>query len=198
MSDAQAGGPSMEDLAEAYGWAESGDPRLEAISITLVQPDDEWPLQVLAPREQLPGVMTVAEALKAEGDLVDFAWGSVLVQTDSIDGWAALIEPNGWAASMPEAVIRLAARGEAVNVFWNVNAVMSFSLARDGALVRTFDPLLYDDSDGPLPDEMGLPWGVGRPRASAFALMERLTHVRMTEAWLLERPRETFVVPIGD
>ncbi|MEA2631369.1 MAG: hypothetical protein QOE66_1588 [Chloroflexota bacterium] len=188
----------MEDLTGAYGWAESGDRRLEAISITLVRPDDEWPLQVLAPREQLPGLMTVAEALEAEGDLVDFAWGSVLVQTDSIDGWAALIEPNGWAASMPEALVRLAAFGEAVNVFWNVNAVMSFSLARDGALVRTFDPLLYDDTDGPLPDETELPWGVDLPRASALALVERLTHVRIDAAWLLERPRETFVVPIGN
>jgi hypothetical protein len=67
MSDAQADGRSMEDPVEAYGWAESADPRLEAISITLVRPDDEWPLQVLAPREQLPGLMTVAEALKAQG-----------------------------------------------------------------------------------------------------------------------------------
>jgi uncharacterized protein DUF6461 len=197
MSDAPAGEPSTEDLVEAYGWAESADPRLEAISITLVRPDDEWPLQVLAPREQVAGPMTVAEAPRAQDGIADFAWGSVLVQTDSIDGWAALIEPNGWAASMPETVTRLAARGEAVNVFWNVNAVMSFALARSGVLVRTFDPLLYDDTDGPLSDEAGLPWGVGGPRASALALMERLTHVRIDHDWLLERRRETFVVPIG-
>lgn len=187
----------MEDLVEAYGWAESGDPRLEAISITLVRPDDDRPLQVLAPREQLPGLMTVAQALQAQDGLADFAWGSVLVQTDSIDDWTALIEPNGWAASMPEVVARLSERGEAVNVFWNLNAVMSFTLARNGNVVRTFDPLLYDTIDGALPEETDLPWGIGHPRAGALALMERLTLVRIDRAWLLERPRETFVVPIG-
>jgi hypothetical protein len=99
---------------------------------------------------------------------------------------------------MPKAVMRIAGRGEAVNVFWNVNAVMSFALACNGVLVRTFDPLLDDDADGPLPDETELQWGVDRPRASALALMERLTQVRIDRAWLRERRRETFVVPIGN
>jgi hypothetical protein len=197
MSDPNDGQPSTDDLLAAYAWAESADPRLEAMSITLVRPGDERALQVLAPREQLPGPMTVAQGLRAQDGIPDFAWGSVLVQTDSIDHWAALVEPNGWAASMPEVVARLSEQGEAVNAFWNVNAVMSFTLARDGGVVRTFDPLLYDALDGPLPEETDLPWGVGRPRASALALMERLTGVRIGRDWLLERPRETFVVPIG-
>jgi hypothetical protein len=187
----------VDDLLEAFTWAESADRRLEAISIALVRPGDESTLQVLAPREQLPGPLTVADALRAQDALPDFAWGSVLVQTDLIDDWTALIEPNGWAGSMPEVVARLSERGEAVNVFWNVNAVMSFTLARNGSVVRTFDPLLYDALDGPLPEEADLPWGVGHPRASALALLERLTHVRIDRDWLLDRPRETFVVPIA-
>jgi hypothetical protein len=196
--DAPDGRPSIRTLLDVYGWAESGDPRLEAISIALVQPDDEQALAALTPRERLPGTMTVAQALDAQGRLEDFAWGSVLAQTDSLDGWAALIEPNGWAASLPDAIARLSTWGEAVNAFWNVNAVMSFALARGGVVVRHFDPLLYDEDEGRLPDETELRWGTDRPRASALALMERLTGARIERDWLLERSRPTFVVPIGE
>jgi hypothetical protein len=44
------------------------------------------------------------------------------------------VEPNGWAASMPEVITRLSTGGIAVNVLWNVKSVITFSLARDGEL----------------------------------------------------------------
>ena len=85
--------------------------------------------------------------------------------TDSGD-WDVIIEPCGWAASVPETLAHLSAGGTGINVFWNVNAVVTFSLARTGALVRTFDALLYDDAADALPEERGLRWKP-TPRARA-------------------------------
>jgi hypothetical protein len=55
--------------------------------------------------------------------------------------------------------------------------------AVDGAVIRSFDPLLYDDPtpwDGPpLPEESGLDFG-SLPMAAAFACAERLTRFSFT------------------
>lgn len=177
-----------------YGWADSEDPLVEALSISLVAPAGAA-IDALRPRRLLPSPLTVAEALVETLRLDDFAWGSVLAQTDTLGGWDVIVEPNGWAASMPEALARISAAGTAVNVFWNVNAVMSFTLARQGLITRTFDPLLYD-GDGALPEEEGLAWGVGSPRAAALALLERITGVAVDRDWLLTRGRPTYVVPV--
>ena len=183
-------------LLAAYAWAESADPLLEAIAITLATPGDGSVRDVLAPRLEFAGRLTVAEALQATLGIEDFAWGSVVAQIDHLPGWDVIIEPNGWAASMPETLARLSARGTAVSVFWNVNAVIAFSLARDGSIVRSFDGLLYNDPGVPLPEEAGLPWGIEAPRASVLAVMERLTGVQIEREWLLRTTRLTWVVPL--
>ena len=188
----------IDELLAEYAWADtSREPSLEALSLTLVEPADDAHLDKLQPRTALPRPLTIAEALDASLDVDDFAWGSVVVQTDVLGGWSVLLEPNGWATSMSEMLARLSERGQAVNVFWNVNAVMSFGLARAGAIVRQFDPLLYDTDIEPLPEELDLPFGEpGRVRAASLALLTRLTGVRIDPAWLLEPRRPTFVVPL--
>jgi hypothetical protein len=183
-------------LLEAYAWAQAPDPDAEALSLTLVSPADGSALQRLAPRRQLPGLLTVARALDAGLGIDDYAWGAVLGQPDRLGDWDVIIEPNGWAASMPETLEALSTGGTAVNAFWNVNAVVTFGLARAGSLVRSFDALLYDNPATPLAEEVGLPWGVGSPRASLLALVERLTGVRIDRGWLLETPRPTFEIPL--
>ena len=187
---------SAARLLAAYEWADSDDPLVEALSITLAQPEDGRLPDGLSPRRELPELLTVSATLDAIGRLADFAWGAVLAQIDSRDGWAVVVEPNGWAASMPEVIQHLSMGGVAVNVSWNVNAVITFSMARDGELVRTFDGLLYDSPDEPLPEEMGFPWGDDRPRASVLGVMERVTRVRLPRDWLLTTPRRTFEVPV--
>jgi Family of unknown function (DUF6461) len=182
--------------AADFMWAESPDGRLEAISITLRQPADPKVIDILRPRSRYEQPMTVEEALRAELDVEDYAWGSVLVQVDALDDWTMLVEPNGWVASTPETLADLSLGGTAINVFWNVNAAMQFGLARDGALVRLFDPLLYEDSREALPEERELEWGVGHPRASALALVERLTGIRIDRDWLLGRGRLSYLVPL--
>jgi hypothetical protein len=181
-------------LLAAYAWADSADRLAEAISITLAHPDDGRVPDRLSVRRELPERLTVSGGLVAIDALPDFAWGAVIAQIDSRDGWAVVIEPNGWALADEEALRALSVGGVAVNVFWNVNAVMSFSLARDGVLVRTFDGLIYDARDEPIPEETGFTWGVAAPRASMLGVMERLTGVRLSRDWVLSTPRRTFEV----
>src|SRR4051794_3041453 len=164
--------------AADYAWAEAADELLSALTITLVQPDDGSAIQALEPRSQYPTLMTFEQALDAAFALPDFAYGGVIVQTDALGGWDALVEPAGWASSDPDRLVALSANGTAVSVFWNVNADMSFGLARAGSLVRFFDPLLYNEAEA-LPEEGDFQWGPRQPRAGALALMERLTGVRI-------------------
>jgi|APFre7841882630_1041343.scaffolds.fasta_scaffold44439_2 hypothetical protein len=187
----------MIDEIDRYRWID-GRQDLDAVSITLAWPADDALIDVLAPRRQLPMPLIYADALNAAFALADFAAGSVLAQLDELQGWIAIIEPCGWAAAPPEVVARLSAHGVAVNVFWNVNADMSACLARDGALVRQFDPLLYDPGDRPLPEERGLPFGdpSALVRRACLAFLARCTGVGIGEAWLLETSRRTFVVPV--
>lgn len=189
----------MNDATLAdYDWADSSrDPGLDALALTLIEPAGVAYLDMLKPRTELPRPLTVAEALEASLEVDDFAWGSVLAQTDGLGSCSVILEPNGWATSLPELLARLSARGQAVNVFWNVNAVMSFGLARNGAVVRQFDPLLYDDGGDPLPEELDLPFGEpGRVMAASLVLLTRLTGVRVERAWLLDRRRTTYVIPL--
>jgi hypothetical protein len=185
-----------EPLLQRYTWAESEDALVEAVSITLIQPADGSALAALRPRREITAPLTFEEALAEAFALDDFAWGSVLAQSDRLGDWDVIIEPCGWAASVPETLAHLSAGGTAINVFWNVNAVVTFSLARTRALVRTFDALLYDDAADALPEERGLRWGADAPRASALAVMERLTGVPVERDWLLGRARRSFVVPL--
>ena len=126
------GGDVPPRLIDDYNWADSSrDPSLEALSLTVVEPPDDGYLALLAPRERLPRDLMVSEALDTSVSVEDFAWGSVLVQTDTLEGWTVFVEPNGWATSDTDVLARLSKQGRAVNVFWNVNAVMSFAVAKE-------------------------------------------------------------------
>ena len=185
----------MTDATD-YAWAEAEDEVLSALTVTLVQPDDDAAIRTLKPRSRYAQAMTFDEALHAAFDITDWAYGAVLVQTDSLDGWAALVEPCGWASADPGRLAQLSHRGTAISVFWNVNANMQFGVARNGLLVRFFDPLLYDESLGALPEEGEFEWGVDHPRASALALLGRLCGVQFGRDWLLDRARTSYIVPL--
>jgi hypothetical protein len=159
-------------------------------------------------------------ALREVGDLLGFKWPSEReetftealwqqvalweqaddpqlypVQATEVDGWVVLIEPNGFQASLPATIAPLSRRGAAISVFWNVNRKMSVAVARDGVVVRSFDPLLFDvGAQGePLPQEKGLPFGPrGAALPAALELAMRLTSVRIEKAWLLEARHRTW------
>jgi hypothetical protein len=122
--------------------------------------------------------------LNQVGDLLDFDWaterqitfseaqeqqdysaGQSAVQVERVESqrgsWLVLIEPNGYLASLPDALEALSDLDVALSVYWNVNAQMRFAMYADGILVRSFDPLLPDlgPQGNPLPEEEGLSFG---------------------------------------
>ena len=119
-----------------------------------------------------------------------------VVQAASLGDWLVLVEPNGYLTTMSETAAALSAGGMAVSVFWNVNRLMNLVLAREGAVIRRFDPLLFASTawGEPLPEEAGLVFGEVEPSPliAALELTERLTGVRVERTWLLDEPRPTW------
>ena len=82
---------------------------------------------------------------------------------------------------------------------------MQFVFAERGIIRRDFDPLLYDHDeqrDRSLPDESDLPFPSGDagpivPGRASLALIERLTGVEITRAWLLDTRHATYLVDPG-
>ena len=88
--------------------------------------------------------------------------------------------------------------GGSAAYFWNVNSVMRFVFAEGGVIRRDFNPLLYDPNGSPS-EESGLPFPSGDdgtlvPGRASLALIERLTGVEITRAWLLEPRHATYLV----
>jgi hypothetical protein len=130
----------------------------------------------------------------------DFDAGRHAVQAELVESqrgpWLVLIEPNGYLAQDPDALEALSDVDVAVSVYWNVNALMRFSMYADGILVRSFDPLLTDaEPQGKaLLEEEGLRFGAGgEPQVAAMTLAERLTGVSIERDWLLDERRQTWM-----
>jgi hypothetical protein len=189
-----ADGPLASALA-AYAWLDRDDPRLSGLSLTLVRPAGPEALARLHPTRTFEGELSLSEAGHRVLDVLDNS--KLAVQVDELDGWTSLIEPFGWAGATPEVLARLSVGGRAVNVYWNVNALMHVGWADDGRIVASFDPLLDDRLGSREPEEAELPFGVpDRALSAAFVLVERLTGIRIEPAWLLDRARPTSEIPV--
>ena len=133
---------------------------------------------------------------QAEGEQQADELMAYAVQVGERDGWTVLVEPNGYAAGGPGAMARLSRSGTAISLFWTVNASMGFELARNGSVVRAFDPLLFSlgAMGNRLPEEAGLAFGEpdGPLKENTLTLAERLTGVRLDEAWVRDTPRPTW------
>jgi hypothetical protein len=117
------------------------------------------------------------------------------VQVDQVEDVTVIIEPNGWLLTAPQVAQAVSAGAETVSVYWNVNAVMQILVARDGHVLRRFDPLLYDQlGEGePLPEEAALPFGdPERCRDAAIELAEQLAGIQLTRDWLLSERHPTW------
>jgi hypothetical protein len=97
-----------------------------------------------------------------------------------VGGVAFAWEDNGFQGADKGVLQALSAGTRAVSMFWNVNAVMAFTLAEGGQVVRQFDPLFHDDDPSPVAEigssmveEAGLNWESG-PRLSGLRLQARL------------------------
>ena len=121
--------------------------------------------------------------------------GNDTVAVDALAGAVVCAQANGWAGTREECAAELSRGGVYVCSYRNVNAVMEVVYARDGELLRRFDPLLYEPwAGGALPEEAGLPFGTDQDSpAAAFCLMQRLTGVEITRDWLLKCGHPTYL-----
>jgi len=116
-------------------------------------------------------------------------------QVDELDGHTVIIEPNGWLMTANTRTERVSIGGSLVSVYWNVNALMRVIVAVNGRIVRSFDPLLYEQPamGEPLPEETDLPFGEpGSCQSAAAELQQRLTRLKITTRWLLDQPHPTW------
>lgn len=108
------------------------------------------------------GIVTAAEAREWVSDQTELDYGSA-IEPGMGGGWVVTVEANGYQATLPEVVRAISKGSRAIVVFGNIHAHTRFLYAVDGVVVRSFDPLLYDDPtpwDGPpLPEESGLDFG---------------------------------------
>jgi hypothetical protein len=123
-----------------------------------------------------------AEAYQSFGDT------AVLLVATSQDP-IVIIEPNGFLGVDAVRLAALSEAGSAVSVYWNVNALMTFSVAERGDLVRSFDFLIPEvpQIGDPLPEEEQVPlYEPGFERSAALSLAERITGVAIDERWFRE------------
>ena len=123
----------------------------------------------------------------------DTGGDALMVGVADLDGWALMVEVNGYVG-VTDRLIEPLARGRViVSHFQNVNAVDRFTWWRDGKVALTFEPLFPDQRSGATPDvlidsmrEVGFPVdgsayddGEFHQSEAAFALAERVTAVRI-------------------
>jgi hypothetical protein len=179
--------------ADRYAWVD--DERLMAACFTIVEgADHDRIVQVFG------GDLSTERRWTFEEAFNDYPSTQQLV-FDRIDGFVLVAENNGWEGSRPEVAEAASAAGRYAGVYWSVNADMTFVYAIEGVVIAWFDPLLIEHEwSGSDPGSLAeltrdLPFGVGSPRAASFALMERLTGLRIERSWLDAPHRCVDVVP---
>lgn len=127
-----------------YSWAEE----IEAVCVTAIdrgRRDAVVAALALDVGSEYPATFAAAEHEQSED--------RVVVQVYAVGDHLVVVEPNGFAGSLPETLLPMVDGRDAVSVFWNVNANMRVLLVDLGEVVREFDPLLYDDGGRPMPEE---------------------------------------------
>lgn len=125
------------------------------------------------------------------------AAGPQWVQLDRVGDRVLMAENNGWRGSEDETALELSRGGWLASVFCNVSAVMRFVYAVDGDLRAAFDPLLdkhpVQGGDPRCLDRLldDLTFDLSSVARSAMLLLERLTGVAVTPAWL-DRPHPAY------
>lgn len=120
--------------------------------------------------------------------------------------WAVGVQVNGYIGVTEELVVPLSAGTAVVSHYQNINAVDQFYWIEDRIIRLDFEPLFPSSRQGSTPDvllqdmtEVGFDLSddgdnVGQNTASAFALAERLTGVRITISLLQDATYECGIV----
>jgi hypothetical protein len=119
--------------------------------------------------------------------------GNDVIQLGQIGDAVVVYEPNGWT-SIDETVIKAIAAPVSVSLFRNVNAVMQFTYAKGGKIIRIFDPVLYR-AEGFIEEERALGFAENGDNNDfkSFQLIESLTGIRLGGEWLLDQRRPSYL-----
>jgi hypothetical protein len=175
-----------------YAWTEDEyGPLSGGAAVALVR--GKSPLETLAilgaDREIGPAP---AEEVREWAAAQDYQEYGTALEAELLGEWTLSVELNGFRATDSALVQQLSKGGEAVVIYNNVNALMRFMYARDGKIVRDFDPLLdpSDEATDRLPEERGITFpgenGELHPMPGAYLLAERLTGIPLGEATLTD------------
>lgn len=112
------------------------------------------------------------------------------IQLGDLDGWTVVLEPGGWACSLPEVIGPLSAHGRVVSLYTSEDGGEQVMLAEGGRVVRSLDQVLYA-REGATPEEADLPFEDedSNPDALALFLIERWSGLVFTREWLFSTPR---------
>ncbi|MDQ0603196.1 hypothetical protein QF037_007541 [Streptomyces canus] len=134
----------------------------------------------------------------------------LFVGAATLDGWALMVEFNGYLGVTPEAMLPVSRGRRAVSHFRNVNAVDHFYWFEDGDIRLHFEPLFPYARDGSRPDgllaemrESGFDLrdaddrDFGPHTEASFALAHRLTGVRLTPELFASAEFRCGIAPTG-
>jgi hypothetical protein len=171
-----------------YEWVD-GDRRMEAFCVTVVR--DVPVAEVVARFGGEPSTATEAIFEDAMNGVPDPT--SILV--GELGPGVVVAENNGWWGVDQALAAAVSRGGRLASCYRSVNADMALVHAVDGSLRAAFDPLL-DAVPAALEEAAaGLDFGADAVGAPSFALIERLTGIRVEREWLLDRPRTRIDVP---
>ena len=140
------------------------------------------------------GSLDLAHSGEVTSDFIDSDTGDMppVVTIAEHDGGVVVLSNLTFRAI--ERIRALSRHGVAANYISSDTVDETIVVARDGRVVRNFDPLIdvtYDDSS-PLREEKGLDFEHDTSPA-AWRLLERLTSISVTEEWLYA-PHPTYVL----
>lgn len=187
-----------------YSWVE-GDALGEDYAVAFVSgmTVDEV-LAVLGTVERSMGGRDLQGLYAATDESIEFTeegqviLGPPALWVDRAPGGVVVLGVNG--ADFYDRTDALSGRGSAAAFLTTVNADTFVHVSRRGQVVRELDTLLGDSMVGsPLPEERGLGFGVDDVGVfgATWLLLERVTGVSVTEAWVLEQAHPTYVFAEG-
>lgn len=152
-------------------------------------------LQVLGGARREAGVLDGAQMAELQDEVTDPQTyeGPTVLTAAAHDGGVVVNVPFGYHVS-PRRARALSRGGIAASYGNTVNGDDHVVVARNGKLLRNFDPFLDQswDWNGPLPEEEGLDLEHDTGPA-CWELLERLTSLTVTQAWF-EQPQPTYVL----
>ena len=174
--------------ADTYTWVDA-DERMEAFCMTVVC--DVALAEVVSRFGGEPGSATESTF----ADALNGVPGPTSILVDDLGPGVVVAENNGWWGVHEELATAVSHGGRLASYYRSVNADMTFVHVVDGSVRAFFDPLL-DPVPAALADAAdGLDFDAETVGAPSFALLERLTGVRIERDWLLERPHPRVAVP---